>query len=201
MSGNMNDDEFNSNLDLDLSRQELFVAALSPDIPKNNGGGPTKPSNPHTYFPDEDSIPGYDTDGMVYSDWEEKALSPQMENVSANDFTYPGPVNQSSHGDPAAFAGDKMDMEDLKPALKAPDITVGNVETWLNGMYTPGPGIADNTIPPQPGPSSMSAALDATYRLWEPADDQVSESSVNTLNTTHSCRTCSKKFGNKDDLR
>ncbi|KAB2576834.1 Zinc finger C2H2-type protein [Lasiodiplodia theobromae] len=135
------------------------------------------------------------------------AFDPQLDFVDG--FSYVEPVSQPSYIDPTAFSGDVMDMGSCEPVLdvrpEPPKITIedtGNMGSWLNSMYTPGLGTTDNTIPPRPGPSSMSAmALDVTYRPRELADDQVSESSVNTSHTSHSCRTCSKNFGNKDDLR
>lgn len=136
-------------------------------------------------------------------------FDPQLENVFAHDFTYVGQVSQHSYIGPTAFSGDGIDMASCEPVLavhpEPPKITIedtGNMGSWLSGMYTPGLGTTDNTIPPQPGPSSMSATtLNVTYHPRELADDQVSESSVNTSHTSHSCRTCSKNFGNKDDLR
>ncbi|KAL1638959.1 hypothetical protein SLS58_008417 [Diplodia intermedia] len=142
----------------------------------------------------------------------------RLEDVFADDYTYPGPgpsippIDQPSYLDPS-FLGDGMDMGNIGPDLEEthlepPKIMVedtgdtGGMEPWLNGMYTPGLGIANNKIPPQAGPSSASAGtLGVTHRHREPADDQVTESSVNTSHTSHSCRTCSKNFGNKDDLR
>ncbi|KAK0647278.1 Transcriptional regulatory protein SIN3 [Lasiodiplodia hormozganensis] len=55
MSGNMNDDEFNSNLDLPRRQQELFVAALNSDSPKSHGNRLAQLSNPHANPDEEDS--------------------------------------------------------------------------------------------------------------------------------------------------
>ncbi|OJD36244.1 uncharacterized protein BKCO1_12000106 [Diplodia corticola] len=110
-------------------------------------------------------------------------IDPQLDlgAVFTDDFTYSGSgpsapsVDQTNYLDPSRFLGEAMDFGSIGPdpettRLGPPRITVedtgGGMGPWLNGMYTPGLGTANNNIAPQRGLVSGSAAtLDASSAL------------------------------------